>query len=595
MNTFKQIDTLLTQGTKEAFEKLYQYTLEDQQIIIQETNANFTADITIAVFPLIKFSKKNPEETANEIGQYLKDNIAEIEDFNVVKGFLNIIFSNTYWLSFFSYLQENTCYEFLKPTHKKVLLEYTGPNSNKALHLGHIRNMMLGYSLANILKAAGDEVVKVNIYNDRGIAICKSMLAWKKLGNNETPDTAGIKGDHFVGKYYQLFDKVYKSEIETLVANGSSKEEAEKNAPIMIEAQDMLLKWEAGDESIINLWKMMNDWVFKGHDETFNNLGIDFEKVYFESENYMFGKDIVLEGLKNGVYKKRADGAVVVDLTEDGLDEKVLLRADGTSIYLTQDLGVAQQRYNDYHMDDSLYVVGSEQDYHFKVLKLALQKAGKPYADGIKHISYGMVDLPSGKMKSREGTVVEADDLITGMVEIAKQQTIELGKVSSMNETELENLYRVLGLGALKFYILKVNAKKRIMFNPEESIDFHGFTGPFIQYTYTRIRSILRKAGEVKTLNNIHYTLQPIERELLSVLYKAPEVLAESAKQYDPSVMANYVYSIAKTYNKFYGECPVLAAATEEEKECRIALSALTGRMIKHGLGLLGIEVPERM
>lgn len=595
MNAYKNIDTILIQGTKDSFKKLYDAGLEDSQIVLQETNANFAGDITIAVFPFIKLSKKGPEETAIEIGKDLKETIPAIESFNVVKGFLNIIFTNGYWLSFFSYLQENTCYEFLAPTHKKIVLEYTGPNSNKALHLGHIRNMLLGYSLANILKAAGNEVVKVNIYNDRGIAICKSMVAWQRNGNGATPATANIKGDHFVGKFYQEFDRFYKAEIDHLIADGMTKDEAEKNAPIMLEAQEMLLKWEAGDAEVLGLWKMMNGWVYKGHDETFENLGIDFEKVYYESDNYMFGKEIVVEGLKNGVYKQRNDGAIIVDLTEDGLDEKVLLRADGTSIYLTQDLGVAQQRYNDYKMDDSLYVVGSEQDYHFKVLKLALQKAGKPYADGIKHISYGMVDLPSGKMKSREGTVVEADDLIHGMIEVAKKQTEELGKVDSMEKNELEALYKKIGLGALKFFILKVNAKKRILFNPEESIDFQGFTGPFIQYTYARIRSILRRTEIKNNFTTTDYEIQPIERELLAVMYKMPQVIQEAAKEYDPSVIANYVYSIAKTYNKFYSECHVLTADTQEEKDFRITLSALTGRMIKHGLHLLGIEVPERM
>ena len=545
-------------------------------------------------FPFTKFSKKSPEQTGAEIGEFIKNELPEVSDFNVIKGFLNISLGDSYWLDQFYTNILADQFAVFSPKGKKVMVEYSSPNTNKPLHLGHVRNNLLGYSVAKILEAAGYEVIKANLVNDRGIHICKSMLAWQKFGEGETPETAGVKGDHLVGKYYVIFDKAYKKEIEALVASGQTEEEAKKNAPLIKEAQEMLLKWEAGDEQVIGLWKTMNSWVYAGFTETYQRLGVEFDKFYYESNTYLLGKDIVEEGLQKGVFFQKEDGSVWIDLTADGLDQKLLRRSDGTSVYMTQDLGTAQLKYDDFRIDESIYVVGNEQDYHFKVLFLILEKLGKSWAKGLYHLSYGMVDLPSGKMKSREGTVVDADDLISEMEQTAREHTEALGKVESFSESEKLQLYHTIGMGALKYFLLKVDPKKRLLFDPSESVDFQGHTGPFIQYTHARIRSVLNRAPFEVGVEKVS-RLFPEERDLILLLIQFPDIIEAAAQAYNPAAIANYIYEVAKGFNKFYHELSILQADDQLTKNFRLNLADASGKVIKKGMGLFGIDVPERM
>jgi len=578
-----------------AIKHLYQTDVAPAAISLQETRKEFEGQITIVTFSFTKFSRKGPEQTGNEIGEYLKNELKEVTAFNVIKGFLNISISDEYWISqlYNQILPDD--FAVAKPNSQKVMVEYSSPNTNKPLHLGHIRNNLLGYSVAQILSAAGYEVVKTNLVNDRGIHICKSMLAWQKFGNGETPGSSGLKGDHLVGKYYVLFDKAYKTQIEELKAEGQSEEEAKKNAPVIKEAQQMLQKWEAGDQEVIDLWKTMNSWVYAGFADTYKQLGVSFDKYYYESNTYLLGKDIIDEGLQKGVFFKKPDGSVWIDLTPDGLDEKLVLRSDGTSVYMTQDLGTAQLKYNDFHMDESIYVVGNEQDYHFKVLFLILRKLGKAGANGLFHLSYGMVDLPSGKMKSREGTVVDADDLMEEMETTAKEQTEAMGKVEAFTAEEKLQLYHTIGMGALKYFLLKVDPKKRLLFDPNESVDFQGHTGPFIQYTHARIKSVLSRADYEPNYKIEITELAGVERDLIILLTQFPEVINTAAAEYSPAVIANYVYELAKAYNKFYHEKSILQAEDEILKQFRLQLSASSAKVISKAMNLLGIDVPERM
>ena len=576
----------------QAVSDLYQAEMPIIEFNLQETRKEFAGQITVVTFPITRFSKKSPEVTGEELGVYLQNAIPEVAAFNVIKGFLNLSISDSYWINS---LEQASKYQ-ASSNGKKVMVEYSSPNTNKPLHLGHVRNNLLGYSVAEILAASGYEVIKANLVNDRGIHICKSMLAWQKFGHGETPESSGLKGDHLVGKYYVLFDKAYKAEQEALIAQGKTEEEAKKQAPLILEAQAMLQAWEAGDEAVLSLWKTMNTWVYAGFEQTYTTLGVDFKKYYYESNTYLLGKDCIEEGLKKGVFFKKDDGSVWIDLTADGLDEKLVLRADGTSVYITQDLGTAQLKYDDFGMDESIYVVGNEQDYHFKVLFLILEKLGKTWAKGLYHLSYGMVDLPSGKMKSREGTVVDADDLLAEMVATAKQRTEELGKVEGFTEDEKANLYRMIGLGALKYFLLKVEPKKRLLFDPNESIDFQGNTGPFIQYTHARIQSVLNKANYgVAAKTNYSGTLTSSERDVLVCLSQYPALLQAAATEYSPALVANYTYELAKLYNKFYHEEIILKLEDEELKAFRLALSAATAKTIKMAMHLLGIQVPDRM
>jgi arginyl-tRNA synthetase len=591
MTIYQEIQDAVSTG----FPALFGSDLPAAPLTINETPKEFTGDLTLVVFPLLKATKKNPEESARIIGEYLVSNMASVTDFNVIKGFLNLTISDAYWLN---YLQAPEQHHTISPKQEKVLIEYSSPNTNKPLHLGHIRNNVLGYALAGIYQANGYPVVKANLINDRGIHICKSMLAWQKFGNGETPASSGLKGDKLVGKYYVAFDKAYKQEIDALINEGMPKEEAEKKAPILLEAQEMLRAWEQGDDAVISLWKTMNQWVYDGFAITYKNLGVDFDQYYYESNTYLLGKDIVEDGLARGVFFKKEDGSVWIDLTADGLDQKLVLRADGTSVYITQDIGTADLKYRDFQMQQSIYVVGNEQDYHFKVLKLILQKLGKPYADGIQHFSYGMVDLPSGKMKSREGTVVDADDLMEDMIANAREQTEALGKIEDFTEAEKQALFHTIGLGALKFFLLRVDPKKRILFDPKESIDLHGYTGPFVQYTYARTRSILRKAQEQQLTTAAEATTHPLhttEKELTKALYKYPFILEDSCKEMNPAKMVDYAYELAKTYNKFYHDCPILAAENKAEQQRRLQLTRHTGDTIRQCFAIVGIEVPERM
>ncbi|MGN6638712.1 MAG: arginine--tRNA ligase [Mucilaginibacter sp.] len=585
----------ITEAVVKAAKSLYQADLNPVDINLQETRKEFEGQITLVTFPLTKLSRKSPEQTGNEIGEFLKSEVKEIAGFNVIKGFLNISLADSYWIDiFYSQILTDNFANF-KPTGKKVLIEYSSPNTNKPLHLGHVRNNLLGYSVARILEAAGHEVVKANLVNDRGIHICKSMLAWQKFGNGETPQSSGMKGDHLVGKYYVIFDKEYKKQIEELKAAGQTEEEAKKNAPLIQEAQEMLQKWEAGDKDVISLWQTMNGWVYEGFAYTYKQLGVDFDKYYYESNTYLLGKDIVEEGLTKGVFFKKEDGSVWIDLTADGLDRKLVLRSDGTSVYMTQDLGTAQLKYNDFHMDESIYVVGNEQDYHFKVLFLILEKLGKSWAKGLYHLSYGMVDLPSGKMKSREGTVVDADDLIDEMNQTAKEQTETLGKVEGFSEAEKLELYHTIGMGALKYFLLKVDPKKRLLFDPNESVDFQGHTGPFIQYTHARIRSVLSRVEDKSAETSKIAELAAEERDLILLLNQFPETIEQAATGHNPAIVANYIYEVAKAFNKFYHEHSILQAEDELTKQFRLQISAASAKVIKKGMGLLGIQVPERM
>lgn len=584
-------------GAIKAVKELYGQDVAENVINIQETRKEFEGQVTIVVFPMVRFSKKSPEETGNDIGSYLQQNVAEVVGFNVVKGFLNLSIAESYWVDLFNNTLLQPEFLAIKPRGEKVMIEYSSPNTNKPLHLGHVRNNLLGYSVSELLKADGYDVVKVNLVNDRGIHICKSMLAWEKWGGGETPESSGIKGDHLVGKYYVVFDKEYKKEIEALVAEGQTEDEAKKNAPLIKEAQQMLLKWEQGDTEVVSLWEKMNGWVYDGFDVTYKKLGVDFDKYYYESNTYLLGKDTVEEGLAKGVFFKKEDGSVWIDLTADGLDQKLVLRADGTSVYITQDLGTAQMKYDDFGMDKSIYVVGNEQDYHFKVLFLILEKLGKSWAKGLYHLSYGMVDLPSGKMKSREGTVVDADDLIAEMVATAKQKTEELGKTNDFSEADKDELYTTIGLGALKYFLLKVEPKKRLLFDPAESIDFQGNTGPFIQYTHARIKSLLSRADyqyAVADYGNIKLT--ETELEMVMLLAKYPAEISEAAKAYSPAFIANYLYEVAKLFNKFYHEVPPIIK--EEDlavKQHRLNICKIAADVIKSGMAILGIKVPERM
>lgn len=591
----KSIQELLIEKTVEAVNALYGAEIPASQLALQETRKEFEGQITLVVFPVTRFSKKSPEVTGNEIGTYLKENIQEISDFNVIKGFLNLSFSDEYWIELLNKTILPDSFGKYPQNGKKLMVEYSSPNTNKPLHLGHIRNNLLGYSVAEILKAYGYEVVKANLVNDRGIHICKSMLAWQKFGNGETPESAGLKGDHLVGKYYVVFDKEYKKEIDQLKQDGQTEDEAKKNAPLMKEAQVMLQKWEANDAEVINLWKTMNGWVYAGFDKTYKQLGVDFDKFYYESETYLLGKDIIQEGLEKGVFFKKEDNSVWIDLTDEGLDQKLVLRGDGTSVYITQDLGTAQLKYDEFNMDESIYVVGNEQDYHFKVLFAILKKLGKEWANGLYHLSYGMVDLPSGKMKSREGTVVDADDLMAEMIETAKERTEELGKTEGFNEEEKTSLYQTIGMGALKYFLLKVDPKKRLLFDPNESVDFQGHTGPFVQYTHARIKSVLRKAeytgADVKTPASI----STYERDLIQALANYPAIIEASAQEFSPAQLANYAYDLAKLYNKFYHEETILKAEDENVKGFRLQMSASAARIIAESMNMLGIQVPERM
>ena len=583
-------------ATIKAIKHLYNTDVSEGDINLQETRKEFEGHVTIVTFPFTKFSKKSPEQTANEIGAFLKDELTDVSGFNVIKGFLNISLSDSYWLGQLHDEVLSPTFSLFKPNGQRVMVEYSSPNTNKPLHLGHVRNNLLGFSVAEILAAAGYEVIKTNLVNDRGIHICKSMLAWQKWGNGETPESTGMKGDHLVGKYYVIFDREYKVQIEELKAGGQTEEEAKKNAPLIREAQEMLQQWEAGDEAVISLWKKMNAWVYTGFAETYKKLGVSFDKFYYESGTYLLGKDIIEEGLEKGVFFKKEDNSVWIDLTDEGLDQKLLLRSDGTSVYMTQDLGTAQLKYDDFHMDKSIYVVGNEQDYHFKVLFTILKKLGKEGADGLFHLSYGMVDLPSGKMKSREGTVVDADDLMDEMEQTAKEQALAKGKTDSFSEQEKLHLYHIIGMGALKYFLLKVDPKKRLLFDPNESVELEGHTGPFIQYTHARIRSVLKKASDTEREKVREYkTLAPVERDLIVSLTQFPENIRQAAEAYSPALIANYVYELAKNYNKFYHESPILQAEDEITKQFRLELSAASGKVINRAMKLLGIEVPERM
>ncbi|MGE8291669.1 MAG: arginine--tRNA ligase [Sphingobacterium sp.] len=590
------IQKRLVEVTVQAVKALYNADILEHQIALQATRKEFEGQITIVTFPVTRFSKSSPEQTGKEIGTYLQQHITEISDFNVIKGFLNIVLSDDYWVSLLNETIVAKDFGVFPANGKKLMVEYSSPNTNKPLHLGHIRNNLLGYSVAEILKAYGYEVIKANLVNDRGIHICKSMLAWQKFGAGETPESTGMKGDHLVGKYYVVFDKEYKKEIEALKAEGQSEDEAKKNAPLMKEAQSMLQKWEAGDEEVITLWKTMNSWVYAGFEKTYKQLGVDFDKYYYESDTYLLGKDIIQEGLDKGVFFKKEDNSVWIDLTDEGLDQKLVLRGDGTSVYITQDLGTAQLKYDEFKMSESIYVVGNEQDYHFKVLFLILKKLGKSWADGLFHLSYGMVDLPSGKMKSREGTVVDADDLMAEMLKTAQERTEELGKTEGLAEDAKAALYNTIGMGALKYFLLKVDPKKRLLFDPNESVDFQGHTGPFIQYTHARIKSVLSKAEfDANSPVSVLTSISPYERDLIQQLGAFPETIEASAQEFSPAQLANYIYEVAKLYNKFYHEESILKAEANDVKNFRLHLSAAAAKVIAKGMGLLGICVPERM
>ncbi|MCA0960157.1 arginine--tRNA ligase [Muricauda ruestringensis] len=586
----------LTQNVIEAVKQLYQVELPTVEF--QPTRKDFEGDITVVVFPMLRYVKGNPVQIGTKIGEYLVEQVDEVSKCNVVQGFLNIVIEESYYLNFFNTILGEVDFGYVTSrSDDAVMVEYSSPNTNKPLHLGHIRNNLLGYSVAEILKASGKKVYKTQIINDRGIHICKSMLAWLKFGEGETPESSGLKGDHLVGKYYVAFDKAYKEEITGLVDKGISRERAEKEAPILLEAQEMLRKWEAGDDEVVHLWKKMNGWVYDGFDITYKNLGVDFDTLYYESDTYLLGRDVVKDGLERGIFFRKEDGSVWIDLTDEGLDEKIVLRSDGTAVYMTQDIGTAIQRVTDFpDINGMVYTVGNEQDYHFKVLFLILKKLGYAWAEQLYHLSYGMVDLPSGKMKSREGTVVDADDLIKNMEDTAASISQELGKLDGYTEEEKKQLYRTIGLGALKYYILKVDPKKRILFNPEESVDFQGNTGPFIQYTYARIQSILRKADfDLSTALDITMDLHEKEKELLKQLQLFPETVQLAAENYSPALIANYTYELVKEFNSFYQQVSILGETDEQKKTFRVLLSKKVGEVIQSAFRLLGIDVPERM
>ena len=587
---------ILTPQIKKAVAELFDVAID--KIEFQATRRDFEGDITMVIFPLLKLIKGNPAEIGNKVGQFLVENVKEVSRFNVVAGFLNIVISDAYYLDFFNGIKDQSHYGFVASTagEQAVMVEYSSPNTNKPLHLGHVRNNLLGYSVAEIIKASGKKVYKTQIINDRGIHICKSMVAWQKFGNGETPESTGLKGDKIVGNYYVAFDKVYKEQINELITQGKTEDEAKKQAPILQEAQQMLLDWEAGAENVMALWKKMNGWVYEGFAETYQNLGVDFDSYYYESNTYLLGKEVVQFGLEKGVFVKDPDGSVWIDLTEDGLDRKIVLRSDGTAVYMTQDIGTAIQRVKDFpDVGGMVYTVGNEQDYHFKVLFLILQKLGFEWSKNLFHLSYGMVDLPSGKMKSREGTVVDADELMKEMTQTAQQISEELGKLDGYSDEEKAQLYNMIGLGALKYYILKVDPKKRILFNPEESVDFAGNTGPFIQYTYARIQSILRKADfDTNVAANI-LALHEKEKELLKIIAQFPTVIQDAAHNHSPALVANYTYELVKEYNSFYQSVSILGEEDAEKKKFRVQLSQKVSDTIRLAFGLLGIAVPERM
>ncbi|WP_298615491.1 arginine--tRNA ligase [uncultured Odoribacter sp.] len=593
------IESLLTSKVIEAVKECYGVEVEADKIQLQATRKEFAGDLTVVVFPFTRFSKKSPEETGKQLGEYLKEHIDEIRDYNVVKGFLNIEISSAYWLGILNEAAEDPRYGYCHSSSgHSYMIEYSSPNTNKPLHLGHIRNNLLGWSVSEIQKANGHEVRMVNLVNDRGIHICKSMIAWKKFANGATPASTGMKGDHFVGDYYVRFDKEYKAEIRQLMEKGIEEEEAKKQAPILLEAQEMLRKWEAGEEETVKLWRTMNDWVLKGFDETYRLMGVGFDKVYFESQTYKKGRDLVLKGLAEGVLYRKETGSVWADLAADGLDQKLLLRDDGTSVYMTQDIGTAYERFSEFDMDEMIYVVGNEQNYHFQVLSLICGKLGFEWAGKIRHLSYGMVELPEGKMKSREGTVVDADDLMQEMICTARETSQELGKLEGYSEAEAEEVYRKVALGALKYFILKVDPKKTMMFNPKESIDFNGNTGPFIQYTYARIQSILRKAagnGMKVEQTDIHLEISDKEQDLIKWIAKLPAVVKEAGETYSPALLANYSYELAKEFNQFYHDFSILKEEDGALRNFRLLLAKECGEAVKNAMGMLGIEMPERM
>jgi len=587
---------IIQNSTVGSLSALYNQTFTDKDFQINQTKPEFEGDYTIVMFSLVKTLKLAPDAIGNQLGEHLVKNYPQLfTGYNIIKGFLNLSISNEYWLNLLNKNYHDICYGKKEMNGKKVMVEYSSPNTNKPLHLGHLRNIFLGWSYAEILKASGYEVIKTCIVNDRGIHICKSMIAWQKFANGATPESTGTKGDHFVGEYYVKFNEAYKNEVAALLAAGKTKDAAEKEAPIMKATQQMLLDWEESKPEVIELWKTMNSWVYAGFDVSYNRIGADFDKIYYESDTYLLGKDIVQQGMDKKVFYQKDDSSIWIDLTADGLDEKIVQRSDGTSVYITQDIGLALQKYEQYKIDQSIYVIGNEQNYHMKVLQLICQKLGMPNADNIFHLSYGMVELTTGKMKSREGTVVDADDIVDEMIATSKQHTEDLGKVQDFTETELAALYNTIGLGAMKFYLLRVDPKKTMVFNPTESIDFHGFTGPFVQYTYARIKSILRKNEQTVDTMISGASLLPLEKELIVIAEQYPTALEQACTEHNPSVIANYVFNLAKTFNSFYSEHSIAKAETVDKKELRLKLALLTANIIKSSMQLLGIAVPERM
>ena len=590
------IETLISQAAGEAVKALYDMEANEKMLQLQKTRSEFEGNLTLVVFPFVKAAKKSPEQTAQEIGQYLVDNCSAVEKFNVVKGFLNLSIGEGAWLQLLQAMDQDDRFGMKAANEDSplVMIEYSSPNTNKPLHLGHVRNNLLGWSLAQIMEANGNKVVKTNIVNDRGIHICKSMLAWLKYGNGETPESSGKKGDHLIGDYYVAFDKHYREEVKELMAQGMDEEKAKQEAPLIKEAHEMLVKWENNDPEVRALWEKMNNWVYAGFDETYKKMGVGFDKIYYESQTYLKGKAKVEEGLAKGLFERHEDNSVWADLTNEGLDQKLLLRSDGTSVYMTQDIGTAEMRFQDYPIDKMIYVVGNEQNYHFQVLSILLDRLGFKWGKELVHFSYGMVELPNGKMKSREGTVVDADDLMALMVEDAYKTSMELGKFDDMTEEERREIARIVGMGALKYFILKVDARKNMLFNPEESIDFNGNTGPFIQYTYARIRSILRKAPSM-TSPASSTSLADKEIELIQKMSEFSAAVEQAGKDYSPSGIANYCYELTKVFNQFYHDFSILNEPDEQKKAVRLMLAKNVAKIIKNGMGLLGIEVPERM
>lgn len=588
------IENIIAETVASAMKTLYKAELKPSFIQVQKTRKEFRGDFTLIVFPLLKFSGKELSETASELGEYLLSNLKEIKSYSLIKGFLNLELSLSFWNDFLFFASDPGFFDFPE-TDKHIMVEFSSPNTNKPLHLGHIRNNLIGTSISRILKETGNRLSMVNLINDRGIHICKSMLAWQKWGNNETPQSSGKKGDHLVGEYYVKFDTEYKKELKILTDSGMNREQAEEASELLLEAREMLRKWENNDEEVISLWKMMNSWVYEGFEETYHQLGIKFDKIYYESETFLLGREIVLKGLSEGRLYQKEDGSVWIDLSAEGLDQKLLLRSDGTSVYMTQDIGTAHQRFTESDIDQHIYVVGNEQNYHFQVLALVLKKLCFDWADRLYHLSYGMVELPDGKMKSREGTVVDADDIIEEMIDTAGQMADELGKLDDYNDEEKYDVYRKIGLGALKYFLLKVDPKKNMVFDPKESIDFNGNTGPFIQYTYARIRSVMRKAGDIDFRIKKKVDFNEKEIALLKSVYEYPSVLRAAADSYNPSLIANYLYEIAKEYNQFYHDYSILQAENETIRDSRLLLSEIYGNIISRAMYLLGIEVPERM